>query len=179
MITSFKQIILLLFLIFVFPAELAAQEENGFVLRTGDLLSLTVMGEEELSVSRRVSSNGSIMLPLVGEVFVKDLTLEQAEKEISSRYGAGYLVDPVILLDISGERPFYIIGEVRRPGEYKFRRGLTILEAVAIAGGFTYRANERKAELLPKGEKIEKFRTVRIDAEVGPGDVIRIKESLF
>ncbi|MEO1324334.1 MAG: SLBB domain-containing protein, partial [Pseudomonadota bacterium] len=101
------------------------------------------------------------------------------EGAIAQRYSDGYLRDPRVNAEVMNYRPFYILGEVRTPGEYPYTSGLTILNAVATAGGFTYRAND-DVILIRGAEDTEEYR-VRLDPStpILPGDTIRVIERFF
>ena len=118
-------------------------------------------------------------MPLIGEVRAGGLTVRQLADEIASRLTPDYLKNPRVSIEVLNFRPFDIIGEVNRPGSYPYRPGMTILNAVAMAGGFTYRAD--KDDMYIKRAKDPEGREVEATAEtaVMPGDVIRIRERFF
>lgn len=150
-----------------------------YVLGPTDKLRVTVFGEEALSGDYIIGSDGRLSLPLVGNITAIGLTVSQLQDAISAAYKNGYVKDPKVTAEVISARPFFIMGEVKTPGQYPFVAGLTALNAVATAGGFTYRAktnvvfirhtnqvDEDKVELLPT-------------TQVLPGDTIRIEERWF
>src|SRR5690606_8384373 len=101
---------------------------------------VTVYGEPDLSGDFELDGGGKMALPLLGEVRVGDMTLREAEQAIAARLHPDYLIDPKVSIQVVNYRPFYILGEVKSPGSYPFVNGITVVQAVALAGGFTYRA---------------------------------------
>jgi polysaccharide export outer membrane protein len=157
----------------------APEIETSYRLGSGDLIKMRVFGEEALSGDFEVDGNGRVALPLIGSVQALDLTTSELEKRIAEAYSEGYLRNPRINIEVLNYRPFYIIGEVNKPGSYAFVSGMNVINAVAMAGGFTYRAQERAVELtrIVKGEKV----TSRIPPNtlLMPGDIIRVEERFF
>lgn len=157
-------------------AERVAEE---YKLGAGDRLRVTVFGEPELSGEYVLDGTGTLSLPLVGEVGALNMTVRQFQRAAEAAYANGYLREPRISAEVMNYRPFYILGEVRSPGEYPYTNDLTVLKAVATAGGFTYRANE--TVILIKGGEEDQEQRVRLDAttKVLPGDTIRVIERFF
>ena len=122
--------------------SIGQREIGEYRLGASDQIRITVFGEPELSGEYLLDGTGTVSLPLIGEVTALDLTIREFEGAIAQRYSDGYLRDPRVNAEVMNYRPFYILGEVRTPGEYPYTSGLTILNAVATAGGFTYRAND-------------------------------------
>jgi len=155
---------------------------SGYRLDAGDRLRITTFGEPDLSGEFAVDSSGYIAMPLIGSVFAKGLTIRALEAAIVQELMKGYLRQPQVSAEVLNYRPFYILGEVNDPGDYPYRAGLTVLEAVSIGGGFTYRANERRITIERNvGSSRSKAQTIRAakDTIVLPGDVIRISERFF
>jgi polysaccharide export outer membrane protein len=117
-------------------------------------------------------------MPLIGEVGAKGMTLRQLESAIIKKLKPDYLKNPQVSAEVVNYRPFYIIGEVKKPGTYPYVNGMRIVNAIAIAGGFTYRARENEMRLTrSKGDG--KPINVRPDTRVLPGDVIEVLERYF
>lgn len=154
-----------------------AQEQSGYRLGAGDRVRVGVFGETELSGEFELDSQGTFSMPLIGTVDGHDLTPRALEERIADKLRDGFLKNPRVSVEVLNYRPFYILGEVNTPGSYPYRAGMTILNAAALAGGFTYRADERDIEVTRGGvgEPIE----VTSESIVQPGDVIRVKERLF
>ncbi|NBB82877.1 MAG: polysaccharide export protein [Alphaproteobacteria bacterium] len=153
-----------------------AGEAGDYRLGSGDEVRVIVFGQPDLSDMFRVNDSGSISMPLLGAVPAEGRTTSELEGEIVDRLKQGLLVDPSVSVEVETYRPFYILGEVENPGQYEYANGMTVLTAVAIAGGFTYRANEQIVSLIRSetGEPIE-GQAAR-DTVVRPGDVIYVYE---
>ena len=152
---------------------------SGYRLDAGDKLRVTVYGEQRLTGEYSISPSGSIAFPLIGTVAATNLTTDQLGQMVTKRLAAGYLNDPRVAVEVINYRPYYIFGEVTRPGEYPFVNGRTVEQAIAAAGGFTYRGNSKRVTLRrgSQGERLVKpdFFTAR----VMPGDTIHIGERYF
>ena len=148
-------------------------------LGSGDDLRITVFGQEDLSGEYNVSGNGTISLPLVGQIEVLNLTTAETETKITNALEGDYLRNPRVNVEITNYRPYTILGEVRSPGQFPYRSGLTVIEAVAQSGGFTYRANEKVVLIKSKDSAEEVSVVLDGNTLVQPGDSIRIKERFF
>jgi polysaccharide export outer membrane protein len=157
----------------------AQADVAGYRLGTGDKLRVTVFNEKDLSGDFDVNDQGLVALPLIGQVKVGGLTISEAQDLITQKYGKDYLVNPRVNVEVLNYRPFFILGEVKNPGSYPYVSGMTVLNAVALAGGYTPRANRNnitaKRASNPQGSEVE----VQEDTVVLPGDVIRIHERFF
>ncbi len=148
-------------------------------LGSGDQLRIIVFGEEDLSGEFVVDGSGQVSLPLVGEVSAKGKTVREFQRAVAKKLKEGYLTDPRVSAEVLNFRPFYILGEVKSPGEYPYLSGLTVMNAVATAEGFTYRADTRKVYIKRAGEVGEHAYTLTTETPVQPGDTIRIGERFF
>lgn len=155
----------------------AAAQERAYRLGAGDAVKVTVFGEPDLSGTVSVDAAGGLALPLIGDVPVAGLTLPQAEAAVTAELADGYLRQPRVALEVVNYRPFYILGEVRNPGEYPYAAGMTVMKAAALAGGFTYRADEDDVEIT--AEDAAEAREAAPDSRVMPGDTIVIGERFF
>lgn len=160
-------------------AEREAFDAVGYALGSGDEVRLTVFGEADLSGTYAVDGQGNVTLPLIGAVSARDATAPELARRVADALRGGYLRDPRVTAEVAAYRPYYILGEVERPGEYPYQNGLTVLNAVATAEGFTYRANERVVFIRRDGETEESRYGLDSDTPVRPGDTIRIGERLF
>ncbi len=129
--------------------------DDSYRLGTGDKLKIVVYGEDDLSGEFFVDGSGQIQLPLLGQVKAAGLTVHEFVDEVGARLGAKYLRDPKVSVQIENYRPFYIIGEVNKPGEYPYESGLSALGAVALAGGYTYRADDSDIYIRRSGGTTE------------------------
>ena len=151
----------------------------AYVLGAGDQLRIIVFGEENLSGEFFVDGAGMVSLPLVGEVAASGKTVAQFRTELETRLSDGYLNDPRVSAEVLNYRPFYILGEVEESGEYPYTDGLTVMNAVARAGGFTYRANTRVVFIKRADTDAEIEVPLSATVRVMPGDTIRIAERFF
>lgn len=161
------------------PAPASASVESAYYLGPGDRVRVTVFGEAELTGEYEVAANGSLAFPLVGEVPADGLTPQQLSDAIADRLRGGYLREPHVASAVIGYRPFYILGEVARPGTYPYAADLDVTSAVAIAGGYTYRANRRRVYIRRLGESDERAYSLGDRVVVRPGDTVRIGERWF
>lgn len=151
---------------------------QGYRLSAGDQVRIAVFGEDDLTVTSRVSARGTISFPLLGELKVADLTPGDLEELVASRLRGPYLVDPRVSVSIEEYRQFFVMGQVNRPGSYAYLPGLTVRKAVSIAGGYTERASRSKIFVVSEGNSRQE-RKVGQDDPLGPGDTIIVKESFF
>jgi polysaccharide export outer membrane protein len=156
-----------------------ATPSGSYVLGPNDRIRLKVYGEGDISGEYEVDANGLVSVPLAGHIKAAGLTTRQLERAIVSALSKGIVRDPRVNVEIALYRPFYILGEVKKSGEYPYRLGLTVMDAVATAGGFTYRANESKVFLRRAGAGIEEVYPLDAPILVFPGDNIRIAERYF
>ena len=160
-----------------------AQLSNGSVaayrLGSGDKLSVNVFGEADLSGEFLVGDDGRVDLPLIGAMQARGQTVTQFQNAVVARYSGGYLKDPKVSVSVLNYRPFFIQGEVGKGGEYPYKAGLTVQDAVAIAGGYTYRANTGKAFVRRAGQDREVEVQTNQRVAINPGDIIRIPERFF
>ena len=160
-------------------AETPTGSVQGYRLGTGDRIRLTVFGEQDLSGEYDVDGSGNLRLNLVGQVKAAGLTLPEFEANVRKALEDGYLKDPKVTAEVINYRPFYIIGEVNKPGEYPYSNDMSILNAVAKAGGYTYRANESNVYIRRNGDTKEVGVPADQTTKIYPGDVIRIPERFF
>lgn len=161
------------------PAAMA--NPGAYVLGPGDKLRISVFGEPRFDGEYVVTGGGSISFPLIGNVPAHGQTVEALQDAIRTKLAAGYLKDPRVAAEVLNYRPFYILGEINKPGEYPYSVGLTVQQAVAMAGGFSYRANTRRVFIkraLDTMEKPVQIKGVQPVA-IGPGDTLRIGERFF
>jgi polysaccharide export outer membrane protein len=152
--------------------------ETLYTLGSGDRLKIIVFGEEDLSGEFQVDGSGHISFPLIGEVTARGHTLRELERNLVEKLSDGYLVDPKISLEVLNYRPFYILGEVKKPGMYEYVSGINLHNAVAMAGGYTHRARENKAEITRSNPE-EVIKDAEHSTVILPGDIINIRERFF
>ena len=156
-----------------------SQVATPYKLGSSDRLRVTVFGHEDLSGEFEVDGSGAISMPLIGEVNAVGLSARELEAAIAGRLSDGYILNPRVSAEVINYRPFYILGEVGRPGEYPFTSGLTVQNAVAAAGGYTYRANKRIVYIKSMDAAGEVAYELTPTTVVKPGDTIRIGERIF
>lgn len=161
------------------PATSVAADPNNYPLGVSDKVKVTVFNEPTLSGTFAINADGAIAFPLIGNTPAVGKSPEQLRQILEQRLGDGYLREPRVTVEVLTFRPFYIYGEVNNPGEYPYTTGLTVLNAVALAKGFTYRADKRKILLKRAGQSSSTEVRVGEDTEVFPGDTIRIAERYF
>ena len=148
-------------------------------LGSGDKVRVTTFGEEALTGEFFVGGSGKVAMPLVGELDAAGLTAREFQTRVETALKDGYLRDPRVSVEVLTYRPFYILGEVTKPGEYPYTNGLTVLNAVATANGFTYRANKNKVFIKRADAAKEEEYPLTSNTQVAPGDTIRIGERFF
>lgn len=153
----------------------------SYKLGNGDKIKISVFGEKELSDTYLVNEEGYISVPLVGDIDVKGHTIQGVRDILVKRLSDGYLVDPSVAIEVAEFRPIYIMGEVRDPGRYSFSTDMTVRNAVALAGGFTYRAKQDSFRILRDQNKntVYQIEGVKPDTKIEPGDTILVKERFF
>lgn len=156
----------------------AALSDTAYRLGSGDRVKVVVFNHEDLSGEFGLDGAGNFALPLIGEVQAGGLTTRELEKKIQDKYKDGYLVDPQVGVEVLNYRPFYILGEVKAPGSYQFVNGMTVLNAVALAGGFTYRAKQNSFLLQRNGSNAQSA-NVGGDQAILPGDIVTVQERFF
>lgn len=150
-----------------------------YTLDSGDVLRVTVFGQNELTNTYAVDKGGYISLPLIGSVASRGRTTKQLEAGIAAGLRNGFLRDPDVAVEIDTYRPFFILGEVGNAGQYTYVPGMTVQTAIAIASGFSARAEQEDADITRtvNGEVITG--RVPLSDPILPGDTIFIRERLF
>ncbi|MFN4185382.1 MAG: polysaccharide biosynthesis/export family protein [Hyphomonas sp.] len=156
-----------------------SQLATSYALGSSDRLRVTVFGHPTLSGEFEVDGSGSISMPLIGTIRAIGLSTIELENAIAETLSDGYVLNPRVSAEVINYRPYYILGEVGRPGEYPYTSGLTVQNAVAAAGGFTYRANKRAVYIKGIDTDQEIAYDLTPSTVVKPGDTIRIGERIF
>lgn len=160
-------------------APAAAGTVQDYRLGVGDTVRVEVRDEPDLTIEVQIQADGSIRYPFLGSIIAKGKTVGRLQQDISSGLRAGYLVNPDVRVRVVAYRPFYVTGQVVRPGGYPYLAGLTVEKATTIAGGFTDRASLRSIYVVHEGQRQEDKRKVSLDTLVFPGDTIIVEESFF
>lgn len=157
----------------------AASDQPVYTLGSGDVVKVTVFGQDDLSGKFTVDGQGMVSLPLIGNVKIGGLTVRQAEKKVVGKLKPDYLKNPRVSIEVLNYRPFYIIGEVKKPGSYPYVSGMTVINAVALGGGFTYRARQDDLYIIRATDPKRRKQHASQDTVVLPGDVIEVPERYF
>jgi polysaccharide export outer membrane protein len=171
------QIFLLFLLLAAGPARAAK-----YIVAEGDVLQINVYGHDDLTTTVRVSGNGSISVPLLGQVGVTGLTIPEIAAKISSGLAGDYIIDPQVNVFITKFRAqnIFVNGQVKKPGAFEFEEGMTLLKAITLAGSFTDLAAKDKVTVIRKsGERETTLENTRLDEAILPGDVIIVSESVL
>lgn len=160
-------------------ADVPGQIET-YRLNAGDRLRITVFNEANLTGEFAVTGDGNLSFPLIGNVPVGGRSIADVQALLTGRLAAGYVNDPRVTVEVTNYRPYYILGEVGRPGQYAFSVGLTLQQAIAVAGGYSYRANQRVLFVKRGDDPVErKVDVSKNTVYVRPGDTIRVGERYF
>lgn len=157
----------------------AAQRGENYRVDTGDRLRLTIYNEPQLSGEFSITPAGTLSYPLIGDIPARGLTLGEISQQLLTRLANGYLRDPRVAVEIAEYRPVYILGEVSRSGKFPYEIGMTALTAVATAGGFTPRSDQKVIYIQREGETEETAYALTPALKVFPGDTVRIAERYF
>jgi protein involved in polysaccharide export with SLBB domain len=150
------------------------------LLQPGEKLKITVYGEEALTGDYDVNPAGYVTMPLIGAIKAAGRSQSEFGKDVADRYHrGGFLQDPHVTATIVQFKPFYVLGEATTPGEYPFRSGLNVHTAVAMAGGFTYRASRTYVLIRHVGDDVWKEYSLAEPVPIAPGDLIRVPERYF
>jgi len=153
---------------------------STYKLGPGDVISVVVYGEEGFVIDKaRLPESGSITVPLIGNVQTSGLTTNEVQALVTDELKKGYLKKPSVSVTLNEYRPFFIGGEVMKPGGYPFQPGLTLQRAVALAGGYTERASERKITIIRERASGEVKKKVDAATLINPGDTITVPQGFF
>jgi polysaccharide export outer membrane protein len=151
-----------------------APVESTYKLGPGDKVMVNVFGDKDLSGERQVDGAGAFTFPLIGSVQAGGKSSSELEAMLETKL-KDYMRQPNVSVEILSYRPFYVVGEVRRPGSYPYVDGMTVMNAIAIAGGFTYRAQEKEFTIQRSSSSAGANQVTKI----APGDVIVVRERFF
>jgi protein involved in polysaccharide export with SLBB domain len=151
----------------------------AYKLGQGDQILINVFGEEDLSMDFQLNDTGTLNYPFLGELTVAGLSVTELEQLITGGLKGPYLVNPDVTVSIKEYRPFYIRGEVEKPGGLPYQPGLTLEKAIALSGGFTERASKKKTTVIRAGDTDPIARPIKLNDLVHAGDVITVPQSFF
>lgn len=152
-----------------------------YTLGPGDKIRVTVFGEQGVNGEYSVGPDGAVAMPLIGNVPARGKTVGELQTAITTKLAAGYMLDPRVSIDVLNYRPFYILGEVNRPGQYPYSDALSVSQAVATAGGYTYRAGTGRVFIRRADKLTEEAYSLKglNQVWVMPGDTVRVGERHF
>ncbi len=179
-----RRVLVATLLCLIFVSSVSAQTANRipqYRLGSGDRLSVVFFGKHvgDLSGAYEVDGAGLISMPLVGSIRLEGMTVPEAEAAIKSAYQPDYVKNPRPSIQVLNYRPFYIMGEVNSPGSYPYVNGITVLEAVVIAGDFTTRAKVSRMQIIRGTDASRTKQNATPQTIILPGDVIEIPERFF
>ena len=176
---------ILALLILLVSAPLAAQDDavlsdggqESYRLGAGDVVRVTVHSHADLSGEFTLDGTGTISMSLIGTVEAAGLTASELESRITGLLKPDYLVNPRVAVRVQKYRPYYLIGEVNGTGAFNYVQGMTFMTAIAIAGGYSYRAKQDVVFVKRGGSEVEV--EMNVHEKLQPGDIIRVAERLF
>jgi polysaccharide biosynthesis/export protein len=163
----------------VYAAPMPVAHDTAYRLDAGDRLRVVVYGQEGLTNTYAIDAGGSITMPLIGAVPARGRTPAGLAAEISGKLRNGYIREPSVAVEIETYRPFFILGEVAAPGQYPYVPNMSVESAVAIAGGFSPRAQRDRVTLTHTGHSGLSRAVVPLGTPLGPGDTILVGERWF
>jgi polysaccharide export outer membrane protein len=159
---------------------LRPSEDSSYRLDTGDTVRVTVFGETDLSGTFEIDSTGYVRLPLIGPVAAAGLSTYGLETRLTDLLvQGGFLLTPRVNVEVTTYRPFYIIGEVAKPGEYPYVNAMSVPNAIALAGGYTDRAAESSVYIRHKGETKGLDMPADESTRIRPGDIVRVERTTY
>lgn len=160
-------------------AAAPVDDPGSYVLGSGDKIKVTVFGEDNLSGEFDVDGSGLVRLPMIGTMLVGGLTARGAEAAITQALAAGYIKNPRVTVTVANYRPFFILGEVNKPGEYPYQNNMNALNAIALAGGFTGKAVTSSIYIQHQGQTVGQDYPADQRTRIYPGDVVKVDDTVF
>ena len=157
----------------------AYEYQTGYRVGAGDKLSIRVAGEPDLTGEFPVDASGAISMPYVQSATVAGMSTPQIEKLIGARLRNGYLKDPQVAVQVTTLRPFYIMGEVTTSGSFAYQPGITVQNAIAIASGYSARADKTWVMITRRDATGTHTAKVPVTTQIYPGDIIYVRERWF
>ena len=161
------------------PPPLPGASAGPYRLDTGDTVRVIVYNQQSLSTDYTVGDDGTISVPMVGAINARAQTVEDLQRDLYNKLNDGILVKPGVSVQLAQARPIFVIGEVAKPGQYPYLAKLNVLGAVAVAGGFTVRADQKKITVVRSVYNQSSEWTAEPLGIVQPGDVIVVREQFF
>ncbi|MHA1559485.1 MAG: polysaccharide biosynthesis/export family protein [Alphaproteobacteria bacterium] len=162
------------------PPATIATPASQILLDSGDQLQITVLGQTDLSGAYGIDSAGVLTMPLIGTIDARGRTTQSLANAIETELQRGFLRNPDVTIQVTQYRPVFVLGEVSGPGQFSYLAGLTVQQAVALAGGFTARANRNQIDVVrPTGSGTTIDLRLQLSDAVLPGDTLTIRQRLF
>jgi polysaccharide export outer membrane protein len=161
------------------PADPTGVSDADYILGSGDMIRVSVYNQPDLSGDFILDGEGRFYMPLIGSVMAEGFTPAKLERELVGLLKPDYLVNPRVFIQVLNYRPYYLLGEVKGTGEFPYMAGMTYLRAIAIAGGFTYRAKQDHVYVIRGDDPDQVEIKLSVEEKVQPGDIIRIAERFF
>lgn len=153
--------------------------DEPYTLASGDRVRIIVFGQDAISNTYNVNSTGNISLPLVGAIRAQGLTTQALERSVTEKLKNGFIRDPKVSIEVDAYRPFFVLGEVTTAGQFPYISGMTAETAIAVAGGYTPRANKYEVDLTRVVNGHPVTASVPVDQPIKPGDTIFVRERFF
>ena len=160
-------------------AAVTGATDAQYRLNAGDRLNIIVFGQEDVSGEFQIDGAGNITMPLLGQVAAAKRTVTQLQSEITAALDRDYIVNPRVSIEVLNYRPFYILGQVNAPGSYPYVSGMSVRQAIAIAGGFTRRARTSTVTVIRETAEGRVEIEAEPDVPILPGDTIEVERRLF
>lgn len=152
---------------------------SNYELASGDQIRILVFREADMTLETVLTDTGTIIFPFLGEINVAGLTVGKLKEKLTLGLRGRYLVDPIVSVSVLKYREFFVNGEVKKPGSFPYFPGLTVQKAISMAGGFSERASQSSVMLIREKDVNHQASEVKLNANVGPGDVVIVEESFF
>lgn len=157
----------------------AYEYDSGYRIGAGDKLTIRVAGEADLTNDYLVDGSGNISMPYIKTTYVGGMSAQDVEKLVAKRLRNGFLRNPNVSVQVTTLRPFFIMGEVSSAGSFPYQPGMTVQNAVAIAGGYTARAHQGPVMLTRKNVNGTQTYKVPVTTQIYPGDIVYVRERWF
>jgi len=157
----------------------AGNATNEYPLSISDKVRIIVYNEPSLTGDYSVGPNGMIALPLIGNVKAAGVSSAALTEEVRAKLADGFIRSPSVSVEVLTFRPFYVLGEVNRAGVFPYSSGMSVIQAIATAQGFSYRANKKYVFIKRAGSNSEEKVEISPTLLVKPGDTIRVVERYF
>ena len=152
---------------------------GNYNIVAGDVLNITIFGHDDLSGEFTVDANGNITMPLINDIPASGLSTQDLGQRIAAALQPDYLRNPDVVVKLNSSRPIYILGEVQNAGSYPYQPNMSVLSAVALAGGYTYRAARNKLLVIRGDDQSREETRVLENTSLRPGDTVIVRQRIF